>query len=126
MLARSLRPGAYVLIAAGERVPADGVVVQGEGSQDEALLSGESRPVSKQPGSLVIAGAINLDQTADGGAGKETGAKISLLKQNASQSAGDDTIFEAAAESTGCGGESELQCRRIHRGDENVRTVERD
>jgi Cu2+-exporting ATPase len=63
VLARSLRPGAYVLIAAGERVPADGVVVQGEGSQDEALLSGESRPVSKQPGSLVIAGALNLDQT---------------------------------------------------------------
>lgn len=63
VLARSLRPGAYVLIAAGERVPADGVVVQGEGSQDEALLSGESRPVSKRPGSLVIAGALNLDQT---------------------------------------------------------------
>ena len=41
VLARSLRPGAHVLIAPGERVPADGVVVQGEGSQDEALLSGE-------------------------------------------------------------------------------------
>lgn len=63
VLARSLRPGAHVLIAPGERVPADGVVVQGEGSQDEALLSGESRPVMKRPDSLVIAGALNLDQT---------------------------------------------------------------
>ncbi|MDX1636501.1 MAG: cation-translocating P-type ATPase [Balneolaceae bacterium] len=53
-----LRPGDHVVINAGERVPVDGTVIEGEGVVNEALLTGESLPVSKQPGDRVISGTI--------------------------------------------------------------------
>jgi len=48
-----------VLIKPGEKIPADGVVVGGESSVDEAMLTGESTPVAKKTGGKVIGGAIN-------------------------------------------------------------------
>lgn len=48
-----------VLIKPGEKIPADGVIVDGESSVDEAMLTGESTPVSKKSGGKVIGGAIN-------------------------------------------------------------------
>jgi len=48
-----------VLIKPGEKIPADGVVVDGESSVDEAMLTGESTPVAKKTGGKVIGGAIN-------------------------------------------------------------------
>ena len=48
-----------VLIKPGEKVPADGVVVDGESSVNEAMLTGESTPVGKKSGGKVIGGAIN-------------------------------------------------------------------
>ena len=48
-----------VLIKPGEKVPADGVVIAGESSVNEAMLTGESKPISKQKGSSIIGGAIN-------------------------------------------------------------------
>ncbi|CAN5416390.1 heavy metal translocating P-type ATPase [soil metagenome] len=48
-----------VLIKPGEKVPADGVVVDGESSVDEAMLTGESTPVTKKMDDKVIGGAIN-------------------------------------------------------------------
>jgi Cu2+-exporting ATPase len=48
-----------VLIKPGEKIPADGVVVDGESSVDEAMLTGESTPVAKKKGGKVIGGAIN-------------------------------------------------------------------
>ena len=48
-----------VLIRPGERVPADGVVVDGSSSVNEALITGESRPVDKTSGAKVIAGSVN-------------------------------------------------------------------
>jgi Cu2+-exporting ATPase len=48
-----------VLIRPGAKIPADGVVVKGESSVNEALLTGESSPVKKVAGDMVIAGAIN-------------------------------------------------------------------
>jgi Cu2+-exporting ATPase len=48
-----------VLIKPGEKIPADGVIVDGESSIDEAMLTGESTPVSKETGAKVIGGAIN-------------------------------------------------------------------
>ena len=48
-----------VLIKPGEKIPADGVIVEGESSVDEAMLTGESTPVAKKTGGKVIGGAIN-------------------------------------------------------------------
>jgi Cu2+-exporting ATPase len=48
-----------VLIKPGEKVPVDGRVVDGASSVNEAMLTGESRPVDKKPGDAVIGGAIN-------------------------------------------------------------------
>ncbi len=48
-----------VLIKPGEKIPADGVIVEGESSVNEAMLTGESTPVMKTTGGKVIGGAIN-------------------------------------------------------------------
>jgi Cd2+/Zn2+-exporting ATPase len=51
--------GAIVLVRPGEKIPLDGEVVKGESSVNQAPITGESMPVSKQPGSEVYAGTIN-------------------------------------------------------------------
>ncbi|MFZ6748252.1 heavy metal translocating P-type ATPase [Undibacterium sp. Ren11W] len=56
-----LQLGDFLLVSAGEQIPADGRVVVGESECDEALMTGESHPVPKQIGSEVIAGSINLN-----------------------------------------------------------------
>jgi Cu2+-exporting ATPase len=53
-----LRVGDSVLIRPGTRVPADGTVVEGAADVDESMITGESRTVSKAPGSSVIAGTV--------------------------------------------------------------------
>lgn len=50
-----------VMVRPGERYPADGEVLEGVGAADEALMTGESRPVAKAPGAAVIGGAVNGD-----------------------------------------------------------------
>ncbi|MCL6445897.1 MAG: heavy metal translocating P-type ATPase, partial [Alicyclobacillus sp.] len=54
-----LRVGDLVRVRPGEKVPADGVVVEGTTSVDESFLTGESMPVSKQPGDPVVGASIN-------------------------------------------------------------------
>jgi Cu2+-exporting ATPase len=54
--------GQIVRIAPGERIPADGVVLDGASSADESLLTGESRPVAKRVGDELAGGAVNLEQ----------------------------------------------------------------
>lgn len=56
-----LAEGDTVLVKPGEKVPADGEVVDGRSSVDESLVSGESRPIEKQAGDSVVAGSIALD-----------------------------------------------------------------
>ncbi len=54
-----LAPGDRVLVKPGEKVPTDGTVVEGRSSVNEAMLTGESRPVEKGEGDQVIGGAVN-------------------------------------------------------------------
>lgn len=56
---KALLPGDRVRVKPGETFPCDGRVVIGESTVVEALLTGESRPVAKQPGDLVIGGTLN-------------------------------------------------------------------
>ena len=56
-----LRPGDRVLVRSGEIVPADGRVIEGVSCANEALLTGESRPVHKAPGDTVTGGSINAE-----------------------------------------------------------------
>ena len=55
----SLKVGDTVLVKPGARIPADGSVTEGESSVNEAMLTGESMPVEKDPGSEVIGGSVN-------------------------------------------------------------------
>src|SRR3972149_7550515 len=56
-----LNEGDVVVVKPGEKVPADGVIMKGEANFNEALISGESKPLAKKSGERVIAGAICLD-----------------------------------------------------------------
>ncbi|MEO8371050.1 MAG: cation-translocating P-type ATPase [Candidatus Solibacter sp.] len=55
----ALHPGAIFRVKAGERLPADGVVTEGRSHVDESVLTGESAPVPKGAGDVVVCGSIN-------------------------------------------------------------------
>ena len=56
-----LAVGDLVLVRSGSRVPADGVIVDGEAELDESMITGESRPVAKGPRDAVVAGTVSTD-----------------------------------------------------------------
>jgi Cu2+-exporting ATPase len=56
-----LQKGDLILVKAGEKIPADGVIIEGNTYLDESMLTGESKPVKKHTGSKVIGGSINGD-----------------------------------------------------------------
>jgi len=56
-----LRAGDVVLVRSGSRVPADGVIVDGEAEIDESMVTGESRPIAKTLGDSVVAGTVSTD-----------------------------------------------------------------
>lgn len=58
---REVVPGMLVRVRPGERIPVDGVIVEGESHTDEAVITGESRRIAKGAGAPAIAGSINLD-----------------------------------------------------------------
>lgn len=60
---KDLSPGDHVLVKAGERIPIDGTIIDGNGVVNEALMTGESMPTSKQKGDKVLSGTI-LTQNA--------------------------------------------------------------
>ena len=55
----ALQPGDRVLVRPGAKVPVDGKIIEGSSGFNEAMLTGESRPVSKTVGAIAIGGAIN-------------------------------------------------------------------
>lgn len=56
----ALRHGDKVRVAVGQAIPGDGQILWGHSELDESMLTGESRPVSKNVGQMVVAGSINL------------------------------------------------------------------
>ncbi|MHB1137984.1 MAG: heavy metal translocating P-type ATPase [Microthrixaceae bacterium] len=59
----ALAVGDVVLVRAGGRVPADGEIVDGEAELDESMITGESRPVEKRKGDIVVAGTVSTDSS---------------------------------------------------------------
>ncbi|MDA3802521.1 MAG: copper-translocating P-type ATPase [Patescibacteria group bacterium] len=56
-----LKDGDIILVKPGEKIPTDGVIIKGESFLNESMLTGESKPVSKNKGDKVIGGSINKD-----------------------------------------------------------------
>ncbi len=60
---RAIRNDDIILVKPGDKIPVDGIVIDGQSSVDESLLSGESAPVKKQLNDLLSAGTVNIDST---------------------------------------------------------------
>ena len=58
-----LRPGDVVLVRPGGRVPADGMVIEGDASFDESMITGESRTVRRRTGDRVVGGTVATDNS---------------------------------------------------------------
>ncbi len=85
-----LHPGDYVLVRAGDIVPVDGRVIEGVSCANEALLTGESKPVPTRPGESVTGGSINAEsplivQVEQVGDGTRLSAIISLMERAAAE-----------------------------------------
>lgn len=65
-----VRVGDHMIVKPGERIALDGVVLHGESSVDQSSITGESIPVSKQPGESVFAGTINKNGSLEVGVTK--------------------------------------------------------
>ncbi|MCE5987546.1 heavy metal translocating P-type ATPase [Pseudomonas sp. 5FOS] len=57
--AESVMAGEFLIVKPGEKIPTDGDVSEGQSTVDESMLTGESMPVDKHPGSPVIGGTLN-------------------------------------------------------------------
>ncbi|MCH2220628.1 MAG: heavy metal translocating P-type ATPase, partial [Dechloromonas sp.] len=85
-----LKTGDYVLVRAGDIVPADGRVVEGRSCANESLLTGESKPVTKMPGDLVTGGSINAEsplivRVEQVGEGTRLSAIVQLMERAAAE-----------------------------------------
>lgn len=84
-----LKAGDIVLVKAGEKIPVDGTVTGGEGSVNEASITGESLPLDKQAASSVLAGTLvesgALDIRTDKVGGETMFARIIALVENAEE-----------------------------------------
>ena len=82
--------GDRVLVRPGQRVPADGVVLEGSSAVDQAAITGESMPVDKVIGSQVFAGTVNGDGLLE--------AEVSKLAQDSSLARMVQLVAEAQTE----------------------------
>lgn len=85
-----LRPGDHVLVRPGDIVPADGRVIEGISCANEALLTGESKPVAKVAGDTVTGGSINAEsplvvRVEQVGEGTRLSAIIQLMERAAAE-----------------------------------------
>jgi Cu+-exporting ATPase len=82
-----VRVGDVLLVRPGERIPVDATIASGSTTVDEALLTGESRPVARSTGDTVHAGAVNglgvLELRATAVGDDSTAARIARLVQDA-------------------------------------------
>lgn len=85
-----LKAGDVILVKPGEKVAADGAILEGSTSLNESMLTGESRPVQKQANDKVIAGSINgngaINVTVTHGAADSYLSQVVKLVQDAQQS----------------------------------------
>jgi len=70
----SLTAGDEVVVAPGERVPVDGTVVEGVANVDESVVTGESLPVTREPGDEVVGGSVVMDDALVVEAGPDAGS----------------------------------------------------
>ncbi|MBT2492673.1 cadmium-translocating P-type ATPase [Streptomyces sp. ISL-96] len=92
-----LRVGDLVLVRPGERLPADGTVVDGAGEVDQATITGEPLPVNKEPGDEVFAGTLNgtgaLRVRVDKDASESVIARIVGMVEEASETKAPTQLF---------------------------------
>lgn len=86
--ARQVQPGDILRVRPGSQFAVDGVVLEGDSSADEALMTGEAQAVRKNVGASVLAGAINLSaqlviQAQQVGSATQFGALLNLMQQAA-------------------------------------------
>ncbi|MBS4005017.1 MAG: cadmium-translocating P-type ATPase [Afipia sp.] len=99
----ALQPGDRVLVRPGAKVPVDGTIIEGSSGFNEAMLTGESRPVSKTVGATAIGGAINganavtIEVTATGDATYLAQVIDLVKKAQATRSRTQDIANRAAA-----------------------------
>jgi P-type Cu+ transporter len=59
--AETVRPGMFLLIKPGERIAADGIIIEGRPTLDESMLTGESMPIERREGDSVVGGSLNVN-----------------------------------------------------------------
>ena len=85
--AEQVKAGDTLLVFAGERIPADGILLSGETTVDQSAITGESMPVDKKPGDEVLSGTVNgfaaLEMTARCSCGDSTMQRMAQLAREA-------------------------------------------
>lgn len=97
-----VKEGDLVLVKPGEKIPADGIVVNGESFTNESMLTGESKPVAKIKGSRVIGGSVNGDGSLEInvrniGQNSYVSKVISLVKEAQASKSKTQTLADKAA-----------------------------
>ena len=79
----SIAPGTLIRVAPGEKIPLDSTIVSGTTSLSESMLTGESIPVRRGPGEVVIGGTINISSSIDikANKGSEEGVLAEIIRQ---------------------------------------------